>query len=324
MLARIFYNQLPPWARPTHPVMRYALGYNESRRGTLARILLVLILAVLVVGISYAYTAQNTTAENPPLREFMYYPLVASMLLMQLLAFALTTNTVALERQKGTWETLQITLVGAQTSIRAQWFLVFYRVRWILLGVFLIRLIYLGLLMKDMTDFEGRAIDVRIIGISPEVSLEVAVFLIAALMTAAVLQPFVVLAFDSGLGILVATLTRRRNAGILTTVVLLVARILLTGISLFLGNEIIGANGTTANIANMGNLERWGRTLLLTMQGDYSLRLLNLETLGNLWADLSDGIYLGGIVLLLVVLQAIVANAMVLFAAWRAARPGRD
>jgi hypothetical protein len=328
MFAKFFYNQLPPWARPAHPVMRHALRYDVSRRQTMLRGLLVLVLVAVALGISYAYTLQNPDTNEMSLpdtiREVLYYPLSGAMLLMQLLAFALTINLVALERQKGTWESLQITLVGAQTSIRSQWALVFYRVRWILLAVFVARLVYIILLMYEITDFEGRAIDVRIIGISPEVSLEVAVFLLAALMTAAVLQPFVVLAFDAGLGVLVATATPRRNVGILTTVTLLVIRVVLTVGALILGNDIVTGQGTTPRIVDMSTPEAWGRVLLLTTQGDYSLRLLNLETLGNLWADLKDGIYLGGIVLGLVMLQAVIANAMVLFAAWRAARPGKD
>ena len=324
MIARLFYSQLPEWARPSHPMMRYSIGYRPlQRRQAILRAVLGVTLGVLIIGISYIYTAGNTDATSPTYREFMYYPLVAASLLMQLLALALTVNSVALERQKGTWDSLQITLVGAQTSIRARWILVFYRLRWVLLVLFVLRLGYLGFLMQDLTDFEGRAIDVRIIGISPEVSLEVAVFLIAALMTAAVLQPFVALAFDASVGVFLATITRRRNVGILTTVVLLIGRIVVTGAALVFGNDIVNASGSTIAITEMSSTEAWGRVLLLATQGDLSLRLLNLETLGNLWADLSNGIYLGGVVLVLVIVQAIVANAMVLFAAWRAARPAR-
>lgn len=325
MIARLFYQQLPEWARPTHPLMRYTLGHRTlSRRNILSRILLVLSVTALTVLISYFYTKGETASENPTYREFMFYPIVAATLLMQLLAIALTINFVTLERQKGTWESLQITLVGAGMTIRTRWALVFYRLRWMLLAVFVARLGYIVLLLNDLTDFEGRAIDVRIIGISPEVSLEVAVFLIAGLMTAAILQPFVALAFDAALGILVATLTGRRNVGILTTVVLLVGRAALTLGSLLLGSQIVDANGTTEKIIGMGTGEGWLRLLLLTSQGDQSLRILNLETLGNIWADLENGIYIGGIVLLLVVIQAMLANGMVLFAARRAAKPSKN
>jgi hypothetical protein len=325
MIANFFYGQLPQWARPSHPMMRYILGQQSLTRSRQAlRLVLMLIIALAVVGLAYAATLQTSQSANPSYREFMYYPLVGTTLLMQILGLAITTNSIALERQKGTWDSLQITLVGAPTSIRARWFSVFYRLRWLLLALVVGRLGYLALLMRDMTDFEGRAIDVRIIGIAPEVSLEVAVFLLAALMTAAILQPFVALAFDAGLGMLVATLTQRRAVGILTTVTLMGLRVGITLAALFYGNRIIGPLGTTSNIIEISSDQAWLRTLLLVTQGDLSLRILNLETLGNLWADLENGIYLGGIVLALVVAQAVIANGMVLFAAWRSGKPSRS
>jgi len=323
MLAKLIYSQLPKWAHPTHPMMRYAIGYqNLGRRVLLLRLVLGGVLGAVLVGISYAYVVQDANIQ-PTYRAVLYYPLVAVTLVMQLLALAITANTVALERQKGTWDSLQITLVGAASSIRTRWALVFYRLRWLLGAVVLLRLGYIALLLRDMTDFEGRAIDVRIIGIAPEVTLEVAVFLLAALMTAAILQPFVALAFDASLGLLVAALARRRAVGILTTVFLLIGRMVVSLGALLLGSEIINANGTTATIVDMPGGEGWFRTLWLVFQGDLSLRILNLETLGNLWADLPSGIYLGGVVLGGVLLQALLANGMVRFAAWWASRPSR-
>ena len=81
--------------------------------------------------------------------------------------------------------------------------------------MFILRLGYIFLLLNDATDFEGRALDVRIISIAPEVSLETAVFLLAALITAAVMQPFIALAFDGAVGILVGSVVHSRNVGIL-------------------------------------------------------------------------------------------------------------
>jgi hypothetical protein len=285
------------------------------------RVLLGLLILVLLIVVSYFFTSESAGDENPSYREFMYYPLVAATLLMELLALAMTANSVALERQKGTWESLQITLTGAETSIRTRWALVFYRLRWVLLAVVIGRIGFVVLLLKDLTDFEGRAIDVRIIGISPEVTLEVAVFLIAGLMTAAILQPLVSLGFYAALGMVIATVTKRRNVGILMTVFLMMARVVLAGGSLYLGSTIMGAEGTKAKIIELSAVDAWIRTLLLSIEGDLSLRLLNLETLGNLWADIDNGIYLGGVMLLLVLVQAVVANLMLLFAAWRSYQP---
>lgn len=324
MIANFVYGQLPEWARPQHPMMRYILGGESiSLTRRIMRWILWVVAAAGIVGLAYLATLQSSDSENPSYREFMYYPLVGATLLMQILAIAITTNAIALERQKGTWDSLQITLVGASTSVRARWFSVFYRLRWLLVGVFLGRLGYFALLMRDMTDFEGRAIDVRIIGISPEISLEAAVFLMAGLMTAAILQPFIALAFDAGLGTLIASVTQRRSVGILTTITLIGARVGITGAALFFGNQLINPQGVTDRIVGMESERAWLRILLLATQGDYSLRILNLETLGNIWADVRYGVYLGGIVLAVVVVQAVLANGMVLLAAWRASKPER-
>lgn len=325
LLSRMFYSQLPVWARPTHPMMRYALGY---RKLTLRDILVRMLLAVLVVGImvaaGYVYTSETSDSSTVAYREFMFYPLVVLQLFAQLAALSMTVNSVALERQRGTWETLQVSLVGAATAIRSRWALVFYRLRWILAAMVLGRLGYIALLMDDMTDFEGRAIDVRIIGISPEVTLEVAVFLLTALITAAILLPFVAIAFDAAIGMLISTLTQRRSVGILTSLILVGGRILVTASALFLGETILTANGTKPEIVEMSTTEGWVRTVFLTLQGDLGLRLLNLETLGNLWADLENGIYLGGVVLTGTILMAVIGNGFVLFAARRAAKPAKN
>lgn len=325
LLTRIFYSQLPIWARPTHPMMRYALGY---RKLTLRDILVRVLLAVLAIGImiaaGYFYTEQTTDSSTIAYRDYMFYPLVLLQLFAQLIALTMTVNSVALERQKGTWDTLHVSLVGAATAVRSRWALTFYRLRWILALILIGRAGYIYFLLDDITDFEGRAIDVRIIGISPEVTLEVAVFLLTALITAALLLPFVAIAFDAAIGMLIATMMQRRSVGVLTSLVLVGGRILITGIALFLGNMILNANGTKPEIVDMTTAEGWTRTIFLTLQGDLGLRLLNLETLGNLWADLENGIYLGGVILAAVVIMAMIANSLVLFAAWRAAKPTKN
>ncbi len=324
LLTRLFYSQLPVWARPTHPMMRYALGYRRlTRWDVLLRVMLAVLGIGLIVGAGYFYTRETSDSNTITYREYMFYPLVLGQVLAEILALALTVNSVALERQKGTWESLQVSLVGAATAIRTRWALAFYKLRWILVLLMIGRLVYVGYLLDDMTEFEGRAIDVRIIGISPEVTLEVAVFLLTALITAALLLPLVAVALDAAIGMVVATLTQRRSVGVLTSLVLVGGRLLVTGWALFLGEAILGPNGTKPEIVEMSTTEGWARTLYMTLQGDLGLRLLNLETLGNLWADLENGIYLGGIVLAGVILMAMAANGLVWLAAWRAAKPTR-
>ena len=51
MFARIFYSQLPRWARPDHPMMRYVLGARHiNRNGILLRLLGMIVIAALLAG----------------------------------------------------------------------------------------------------------------------------------------------------------------------------------------------------------------------------------------------------------------------------------
>jgi hypothetical protein len=73
MIYRIFSSQLPVWARPNHPLMRYAIGTRKpSRRQQVTRAALGLVILVLVIAVSYFFTAGDTGDDSPAYREFMY------------------------------------------------------------------------------------------------------------------------------------------------------------------------------------------------------------------------------------------------------------
>jgi hypothetical protein len=324
MLNRLIYRQLPPWAHPTHPMMRHAIGYvAPTRRQVIFRAVVGVLLAAGLITLGLIYNLNSQEAQPSNYREWMYYPLVAMQLLTQIFAIVLTVNAVAIERQKGTWESLQVTAIGAVDLIRTHWMLVFYRLRGLLLLIFVLRLGYAAFLIHDVTDFQGRAIDVRIIDLSAEIDLNVAVILLAALMTAFVLLPFVMLAFDGAVGLFLGSLVQRRSFGLLSVVVLLMSRLAVSIASLYVGAQVIGFDSTTTTIYQEDSTAAWARILLLATQGDYGLRLMNLDTLGSLWIDVSEGVYLGGILLGLVVLIAVLSNLLVLAAGRRAARPGK-
>src|SRR5947199_7475592 len=121
MLQR-FYTQLPDFARPSHPLMRYALlrdGRRTTRRAQLARtgLIILLLLLLIVPGWQIATNIGQTTIDAASLigKAFLvlYWPLVVIQLVARLFAISSTSGVIAGEVQHGTWDTLKVTTDGA-------------------------------------------------------------------------------------------------------------------------------------------------------------------------------------------------------------------
>lgn len=319
MIEKIAYSQLPQWARPTHPIMRSILGPIErsSRLRGFLRLLIGVALIALVVGLGYVTAKQDSGDDEPALRDVLYGPLVGAQTIALVLALAMTSNVVAVERQKQTWDSLKLTTVGASLSLRARWISVFFRLKWLLLAILIGRLVYIGLLMKDIVDFQGRALDLYISGITPEISLNVAILLMTALMTAFIMMPFIAVGLAAAIGIVLAVYTRARSVVILGLLTLIGLRILQTIFAISLDDRLF------EGALDMERTEAWARLLFSALEGDMALKLLHLETLGQVWADVDYTVYVGGVLLAMVLVEAAIANGLVLFAAWRATKPTR-
>lgn len=330
-LSKFGYRQVPPWAHPEHPVMRTVLGSNRAvglRRRFLQLILLIAFMGAAVA--AGAVIASGTTEnESPTVNEILYWPLVAGQILAMILAITFTTNAVAVERQKQTWDSLKLSLHGVGLTLRARWAAVFYRLGWLLFAITIGRIAYLVILLDDITGFQGRALDLRISGITPDVSLDVTVIVLALSMTAFLIQPFVAVALGAAIGLLISVFTRTRGVVVLGLLLLIGLRLGLSIGSIVLGDTVLEDVGTgvkpeLAEIAADNSTDAWFRLLLSSTEGDQMLNLMHLDTLGQIWADIDYSIYIGAIMLGIVISQAIVANLLVIFAAWSAARPTRN
>jgi hypothetical protein len=275
-----------------------------------------------VVALTASYFANQDNGDAPPLREVLYWPLVLAQIAAMLFAVAMTANTVAIERQKGTWDSLKMSLSGVSMTLRARWAAVFFRLGWLLLVISLGRAAYIGLLLDDLVEFQGRALDLRISGITPQVSLDLAVILMAALMTAFILEPFVAVALASAIGLGVSVLTRTRSIVILGLLLLIGVRLAITMAAIVAGGTVFeGDLGVTTELAELSDTQAGYRLVFASSEGDMMLKLLNLDTLGQVWADVHYAIYIGAALLGVVLVQALIANVLVLLAAWWAARP---
>src|SRR5260221_13429919 len=122
-------DQLPDFARPTHPVMRYVLlgGHHPSVRARIIRWLLgtIVVGALVTFGLQIATNFGKTTLDStsPLDRLFLilYWPIVAIQLLMRLFALGSTSGIIAAEMQRGTWDTLKVTTGGAILAMKTRW-----------------------------------------------------------------------------------------------------------------------------------------------------------------------------------------------------------
>jgi hypothetical protein len=321
-----FYTQLPVWARPNNPVLRYMLHREDRRRNSISRWLTRVLAGATMIGLfalSYwAYQQDRPlgldAARSSALYTVLYFPLVIIQFFTLLVALSSTSNMLADEHQRGTWEPVKITSHGAELSIRARWAAVFYRMRWWLAALVVARVVFLGQMLIDLTDYQGYHLDLYITGITPEVSLEAAVLLLAALMTAALIQPFVLIGLNAAVGLTLSTVVSNRYLAPLARVV-----VVLVELGLF-SAALLATDVSSRVTAYMPSGDQWDDQFFMALAGDQSLRLLDLRTTFETWADAEYGILLGAAILGTVLILAALTNGMLWWGARRAGPPARD
>ena len=113
MLQRFINAQLPEFARPDTPVMRYTLLREGRRVRPTIRLLrvvgsLIFLAVLLILGYEIATGFGSTPLEetlSPLDRIFLvlYWPLILLQIGLQLAAIGATTGIIAAETRSGTW-----------------------------------------------------------------------------------------------------------------------------------------------------------------------------------------------------------------------------
>lgn len=348
MLRRL-YAQLPVFARPDHPIMRYLLlreGRRVSRTSAILRGLgIAVVVALLPLGgwlIATRFGTQPIEIDNrfDAVYRSLYWALVALQVLMRISAMNATIGVIAAEERQQTWDTLKITTEGALLTMKARWAAAFYRLLPILIVLTLARALFILIALYDLTTFQGKYIDILLGGTVPlgephlskdlaeSVGVTAGVIIAALGMTAALIAPFTALAFDASLGLLIGTIARTRFAGILGQLGLTLARIIVTAWALWVGASALSLNPFGAlNVALTGTgtspVSGWLGALFGVAEGDLGLTMLHFPYVGRMWADYDYGVFIGVAFLGYVLLQAALANVLVGVAARRAARPER-
>jgi hypothetical protein len=323
-MVRLFVGQLPPWARRDHPVLRHELGTLERpewRRRYLRALAVVVGAGVLLlIGAAVATDifrrpAGQTTVET--INYILFWPLLILQLVMSVIALTSTSNFVSDEMRRQNWDNLRATEQGAEMAMRARWVAVFYRWRGLIGVILLSRALLIGLMLWELTAFQGRYLDLLINGIVPDVPLVAAVLLVSFTMTAALLLPLTSIGLDASVGLLISALVQQRTYSTLLQAIFIFARIIVTallllGATLFLQGQILQSQDAAA----------WGMMALYGAVGDWGLAFLHLGRNSEIWATIPYGIMIGLALLVFALVQAAVADRLLLFAVRQAQKKG--
>jgi fumarate reductase subunit C len=320
------YARLPDWARPDDIMQHYARGRQNHplRRSLFALISALIVFSLVAISLITDASGQPLGTGGP--RAWMIYTvLYFPLLVIQLITLALALlNASAAITNGPQWEALKITSHGAEFVVRARWAATLYRLRDPLLLVIVPRLLFAGLMLVDVTRDGGYHLDLYLYGITPGVPLEIAVIMLAALMTAALLQFPVLLALNAALGLLISTTFNRQAATVTARLAVLIAEIALVALALNTGWDTLQHNPLPPAPIEISTPIQWAGLVLLGTIGDQGLRFMDLETTLHTWPDVNYGVCLGGILLLIVVAEIVAIRGLLVLATRRAARPSKE
>jgi hypothetical protein len=318
-----FTGQLPIWARPDHPVLRHELGTFERLPAKVryGRALGVVLLGgLLLLGGYFAATQllRNPAGENfvESLNNILFWPLLVLQVLLRIVAVTLTSNTVADEMRRQNWDSLRATPVGAELAMRARWAAVFYRLRGLLGVIIVARVILIAGMLYELTSFQGRYLDLLTTGIVPEVALVFAVLLLSFLMTAVLLLPLTGIGFDASIGLLISASAQSRTYSTLLQALYIFFRI---GIIVVLA---LVASRFMDGLLVLSDPVAWTGLFAFGAMGDWGLSFLYLGHYGEIWATVPYGIFMGLGLMIFALLQAALADQLLVLAVRRAQKKG--
>ncbi len=325
----ILANLLPDWARPDHPAVRYfrrgqAIPLRRTQR--VMRLVMGVGAALVLITISAVFAGRDSPlglsgTGDSQVYAVLYFPVLIGQLVALLAVLLLASGTLDDERQRGAWDDVRITSHGAETLIRARWAALFYQMRPLLIALLVPRVVFAGLMLADLTHYQGHALDFYLMGIIPDLPLAAGVVLLAALMTATLLQLPVLLGLNAAIGLVMASTVTPGRVALAVRVAVLAAEIAIFGLALSGGMRVLDAGKSGAAFQHLGMGARWLRLLALGLWGDQGLRFMDLETTLQTWPDVDYGVLLGAALLAALTVEIVLTNGLLNLAARRAARP---
>lgn len=309
--------QLPAWARPDHPVIRYVLGTQTriSWRSWLTQVFAAFLILVIAFFLSH-YSQDNQgigQSHSEKLMNFIFWPTILGQIALSVSALVYTSSAISSEKRRQNWDNLRATHSGAGLTLRAQWSAaVFYRLAGLLTAIYLVRLAVIGLLIYDLTAFKGEYLTYLIGSITPEIPIGVGILLLALTMTASFILPLTGLGLDAAFGLLVSTFITQRVFVAMFQVIFGLARFALAGglIALMVwASDPLNAASEVGRGAVAVGMGAWG---------DWGLRYLHLAYTGELWATIPYSVFLGAALLVVGFVQALLTDGFLSLAIRRA------
>lgn len=315
--------QLPDWASPKHPHMRYELNQPSaaSRRTRYIRAVgISFVIVLLFVGGYLLGTNFLQTVPGQSLTESMmavlFWPTFGLQLLLSFAAMILTVNTISELKRRQAWDNLRATEGGTQIALRAKWASVYYRLRLLLGLVMAIRVILVIGILYDLTGFQGRYIDLLINNITPEISPVAGALLLAFLMTAALLLPLTALGFQAAIGLLIAVNVQQRVYNVMLQLIFMIVRFTIIVWLMISANQFIN------NQLTLGDAPAWFLMAGYAAIGDWGLRYLHVGFFSEIWATIPYTIFFGVVLLVFSLGQSLITEWILTFAVRRAERIG--
>jgi hypothetical protein len=315
--------RLPAWMQPDHPVLRYSLSSSPGTSSVRIRYLRALVVVLALAGsLGVGYLVASDLLREDPFQQpisqmlmgIVFWPVFILQVMLQVGVMLMTIATISEEKRRQTWDSLRATSMGPALALRARWSVaVFYRLRGVLGLLLLVRLVLIAGILFDLTAFRGEYLNYLIGGIVPGVSPAAGVLLLALMITASLILPVTAVGFDAALGLLASTLVQQRIYMVLLQFMLAGLRLVLIGGLLFGVTQFrVGALEATDVIV-------WLLLLTFAAIGDWGLSLLYLGYYGaEIWATVPYGIFIGPGLLLFVLAQAALTDAVLALAIYRA------
>lgn len=320
-MIRALFGELPAWARRDHPMLRYELGKTPRprRAGRLLRALGVVVGLLLLGGAGVmiatdflSQAAGQTLVES--IHNIAYFPLVFVQFAAGIAAFTMTADVVGEELRRQNWDNLRATANGADIALRTRWFAVFHRLRGLIACLLIVRLVLLGMILYELTAFQGRYLDILIFGITPEVPLPVAVLLVSFLMTAALLLPLTEIALGAAVGLLVSAYVHKRTFSTLAQFLIILTRAAITF------GLLIAAHAYLTGTLTLSDPLGWLLMFAFGGAGDWGAAYLLLSRFAQVWATVPYGVFLGLALIGFALAQAWLADRVLRLAIRRAQR----
>jgi len=298
--------QLPEWARPDHPILQYELAHLQHVESRQARFFQLLVIALILGMGGYLYA---TTIYVPPTQSnltdlawrILYFPTLLVQILTSTLALSFGINSVGRQRSNHTWDNLRATEIGAELTLRTRWVGILYRLRAPIIAILLVRLLLVIGVLYDITAFGGLYPEMLTKNLTPMIGdAKLGLVVLAFNMTAGMLLPITMICASAGIGILISVGIKNRAYSAILQVIITVAQLVLT----------IGILTTISQFL-LGQLELSNTALLALFVGyssfgDWGLLFLQLGSVGEIWAIVPYGIFIGiGLVVLMLVQSAV-------------------